>query len=103
MLDLSASGVSGILISIKNGRPIPPPLEIGQTMLNLKLELHEKQAIQTISIRECAVLRVEDLPQRGRYRLAVAFTSVDEEQQAGLRKYLYNQQRQLLKIRQQRL
>jgi len=103
MLDLSASGVSGILISIKNGRPVPPPFEIGQTMLNLKLELPEKQATQAISIRECAVLRVEDLPQRGRYRLAVAFTILDEEQQANLRKYLYSQQRQLLKIRQQRL
>jgi len=102
MLDLSASGVSGILISIQNGTPLPPPLEIGQTIFNLKLELPEKRATRPILIRECTILRVENLPQRGRYRLAVAFSSVDQDHLDELKKYLYDQQRHMLKIRQQR-
>lgn len=102
MLDLSASGTSGILISLKSGTPQPPPFEIGQTLFNLKLELPGEDTAMLIPIRECEVRRVEDLPQRGRYRLAVAFTSMDTEHRTILKEYLYDQQRHMLKIRQQR-
>jgi len=102
MLDLSASGTSGILISLKSGTPQLPPIEIGQTLFNLKLELPVADDALLIPIRECEVRRVEDLPQRGRYRLAVAFSRVDQEHRADLKKYLNDQQRYMLQIRQQR-
>ncbi len=102
MLDVSISGASGILLSIKSGAPQPPPIEIGQTVLNLKLEFKVGDKTQLIPVRECEVARLDDLPQKGRYRLAVTFTRMDATCRNQLRNLLNNEQRHLLKIRQQR-
>lgn len=102
MLDVSVSGASGILLSIKNGAPQTPPVKVGQTILHLKLEFKIGEETRFIPVRECAVRRIEDLPRKGRYRLAVTFTRMDAEHRDQLRKILYNEQRHLLKIRRQR-
>ncbi len=102
MMDVSVSGASGILLSIKSGAPQPPPVEIGQTVLNLKLEFKIGEKTQYIPVRECAVARLDDLPQIGRYLMAVTFTRMDAEHREQLRNLLNNEQRHMLKIRQQR-
>ncbi|MCP3954202.1 MAG: PilZ domain-containing protein [Desulfobacterales bacterium] len=102
MLDVSISGASGMLLSIKNGARQTPPIKNGQTILNLKLAFTIDTKEQFIPVRECEVTRVESLPQKGRYLAAVTFTRMDTEYRAQLRKLLYNEQRHILKIRQQR-
>lgn len=102
MLDVSISGASGILLSIRNGAPQTPTVEIGQTILNLRLEFKVGEKAQFIPVRECEVARMDDLPQKGRYLMAVIFTRLDAEHRDQLRALLYNEQRHILKIRQQR-
>ncbi len=102
LLDVSISGASGILLSIKSGAPQPPPVEIGQTILNLKLAFTVKAREIFIPVRECSVQRLENLPQKGRYLMAVTFARMDTGHRDRLRDILNNEQRHMLKIRQQR-
>ena len=102
MLDASISGTSGILICLKNGIRQSPPVEFGQTILNLKLAFTVNEKEKVIPVRECEVRRMDRLPQKGRYRMAVTFTRMDADCRAQLREYLLSQQRRMLQIRQQR-
>ena len=65
-----------------------------------KYTLSEGRAL-IIPVRECEVIRYVDLPTKGRYLFAVAFTRMDPAQEARLRELLYNEQRQMLRIRKQ--
>ena len=102
MLDISISGTSGILVCLKNGTPQPPPVETGQTILNLKLAFTMDAKEQLLPVRECEVRSLQSLPQKGRYRMAVAFTRLEADSRERLTAFLYDQQRHLLKIRKQR-
>jgi len=102
MIDLSAGGASGLLISLKDGAQQAPPVKIGQTILNLKLAFTTDGKTIFIPIRESVVRRIENLPQKGRYLMAVAFVRMDKKHKAQLKEILYNEQRHELIIRQQR-
>ena len=102
MLNLSTGGASGILVSLKNGTQQTPPVKADQTILNLKLAFTTDSGKVLIPVRESGVIRIEDLPQKGRYLMAVSFTRMDEKHRAHLRKIICNEQRHMLKIRRQR-
>jgi len=102
MIDVSVNGASGILINIKDKPRQPPPVEKGQTILNLKLAFPVNGKEEVIPVRECEVRRFESLPQKGRYLMAVAFTRMDPEHRLRLKRLFYDEQRHILKIRRQR-
>ena len=102
MLNLSIGGASGFLLCIKNGVQQDPPVKTGQTILNLKLAFTTDGEKIFIPVRESVVRRIENLPRKGRYLMAVSFIRMDEEHRAQLKRIIYNEQRHLLKIRQQR-
>jgi len=102
MMDVSISGVSGILINVKDDPQRPLAMEKGQTLLNLKLAFTVDGREEIIPVRECEVRRFESLPQKGRVLMAVVFTRIDPEHRERLTQRLYAEQRHELKIRQER-
>ena len=102
MLNLSIGGASGLLVSIKTGIQQVPSVKNGQTILNLKLAFTTDGEETFIPVRESVVRRIESLPQKGRYLMAVSFTRMDGEHRMQLKKIIYDEQRHMLNIRQQR-
>jgi c-di-GMP-binding flagellar brake protein YcgR len=88
--------LGGILIIRTKGIEKKPLLHVNQTLLNTRVLFTVEEAQVKVKIKKAIVRRIEEGPEKTRYRYAFQFIDIDRENRQILLQNIYQVQREML-------